>query len=77
MREVRDRLLLEGLAEAEGIEVVDAELDARVEAMAREQGVDAKTLRGAYGEGALERILRAELIGEKSLDFLASRAKVA
>jgi trigger factor len=75
-REVRERLLLEALAEAEGIEVDDAEVNARVEAMAEEQGVDAKTLRGAYGEDTLERILRAELLEEKSLDFLAAEAKV-
>jgi trigger factor len=75
-REVRERLLLEALAEAEGIEVDDAEVNARVEAMAEEQGVDAKTLRGAYGEDTLERVLRAELLEEKSLDFLAAGAKV-
>jgi trigger factor len=75
-REVRERLILQAVAEAQGIEVEDAEVDARIEAMAGQQGVAPAVLQRAYGDEGLKRSLRSQLSDEKVLDFLAGRAKV-
>ena len=75
-REVRERLILEAVAEAQGIEVEDVEVDARIEAMAGQQGVSPAVLQQAYGDEGLKRSLRSQILAEKVLDFLTGRAKV-
>jgi trigger factor len=75
-REVREALLLEAVAEQQALEVDAAEADAKIEAMAAEQGVEAAVLRRAYGEEGLVRAIQVQLLEEKALDFLASEAKV-
>ena len=75
-REVREALLLEAVAAAENLEVSEEELNARIEEMASQQGMDAATLRRAYGDDGLERALRVQMGDEKALEFLAARAKV-
>jgi trigger factor len=75
-REVRESLLLEAVAEAQGLAVEDAELDARIERMAHDQGVAPERLKKLYQERGLAEGLRARLRDEKALEFLGSRAKV-
>jgi trigger factor len=75
-REVREALLLEAVAEREGFEAADAELGARIERMAREQGIAPERLRKLYEERGLMPGLRVRLREEKALEFLTSRAKV-
>jgi trigger factor len=76
-RDVRETLILEAVARANGIEVDDSEVDARIEEMASQQGMDVAALRKALGEESFARALRAQLADEKVLDFLVGEAKVA
>jgi trigger factor len=75
-REVREGLILEAIAKREQIEADDAEVDAKIEAMAAEQGVDSATLARAVGDTDLRRAMSAQLVDEKVLAFLAGKAKV-
>jgi trigger factor len=75
-REVRETLLLDAVATECEIAVDDAEIDARIEALAGEQGIDPRALRQAYGEDALARAMRGQLVEDKALDFLIAEAKV-
>jgi trigger factor len=75
-REVRERLILEAVAEAKSIEVDDAEVDARIEEMASQQDVDAAAMRRAAGDEDFVRALRAQLVEEKVFDILLGEAKV-
>jgi trigger factor len=75
-RQVREGLLLEAVATSENLSIEPGDVDARVEEMAQEQGIDAGRLREAYGGEAFERGLEAQLRDEKALEFLVARAKV-
>jgi trigger factor len=75
-REVRESLLLEAVAERQGLRGDDAELDARIERMAHDQGVAPERLKKLYQERGLSEGLRVRLRDEKALEFLSSRAKV-
>jgi trigger factor len=75
-REVREMLILEAVAQAESIEVDDSEVDARIEEMASQKGADAAQLKQATGDKAFVRVLKAQLLDEKVLDFLVGEAKV-
>jgi FKBP-type peptidyl-prolyl cis-trans isomerase (trigger factor) len=56
--------------------VEDAEVDARIEQMARDQGIDPARLRQAYGERGMRDALRAQMLEDKALEFLVAEAKV-
>jgi trigger factor len=76
-REVRETLLLEAVAKAQGLEVDDAEIDAHLAEMAAEQGgADAARLRKLYEERNLLEGLRAQLLDRKALSWLCEQAKV-
>jgi trigger factor len=75
-REVREMLLLEAVAKAEGITAEDEEVEARIEGMAHAQGITPAALRQALGEGDLRGALRAQIVDEKALDLLSREAKV-
>jgi len=75
-REVREALLLEAVATQEGLTADDAELDARLEAMAAEQGVEVAKLRKAYQEAELLEAVRVQLLDEKALALLAREARI-
>ncbi len=59
----------------EGISADESEVEARLQAMAGEQGLATGSLRETYGEGLAE-ALRAQLCEEKALEFLAAQAKI-
>jgi trigger factor len=75
-REVRESLLLEAVAEQQGFEASDAEVQARVESIAREQGIAPARLAALYEERGATPGLRVRIREEKALEFLTSRAKV-
>jgi trigger factor len=75
-RDVREALLLEAVARAEGIEIEAAEIEARIEQMARERGTTPARLRKSFSEGMLEEVVRIELRDEQALARLADRAKI-
>ena len=76
-REVRESLLLEAVAAQQGFAADDAEVAARLEAIAREQGIAPARLAALYEERGLTPALRVRIREEKALEFLTSRAKVA
>jgi trigger factor len=75
-REVREYLLLEAVAKSQQLEVAEAEVEAKIEEMASEQGIDAAVLRQAYGGDDLNRAMRAQLRDEKALAFLVDEARI-
>ncbi len=75
-REVREALVLEAVAEAKALAVDDAEVDARLVAIAAEQKVDAARLRKAYREQGLLEAVRAQLLDEKALEALCRDARI-
>jgi trigger factor len=76
-KEVRESLLLEAIADAEKIEVADAQLDERIAQMARDQGLAADRLRKQYGERGMLEGLRGRLRVEAALDRVLALATVA
>jgi len=73
-RRVKLRLILEQIAEAEGIEVDQSDVDARIEKTAAENGVPPAELRQKLArEDTLNR-LRSLLRAEQTLAYLLSRA---
>jgi len=76
-REVRDALLLEAVAAQQGFEAADDEVQARIDQIAREQGIAPARLAALYEERGLTPALRVRIAEEKALEFLTSRAKVA
>ena len=75
-REVREALLLEAVAAQQGLEAADDEVAARIEGIAREQGMAPERLKKLYDERNLTPGLRVRIREEKALEFLTSRAKV-
>jgi trigger factor len=75
-RDVRESLLLEAVAEQQGLATGDAELDARIQRMAHDQGIAPERLKKLYQERGLIDGLRLRMRDEKALEFLGSRAKV-
>jgi len=70
VQEVKAALLLEKIAEEEKIEVVDAEIDREVEALAEQSKQTPAAIRSRLTrDGALDRI-RNRIRNEKTLDFL-------
>jgi trigger factor len=75
-REAREGLLLEAVAKHQKLLVDDAEIEARIQRMAQEQGVDPAKLRKAYREADLLETIRAQLADEKALEYLCREAKI-
>jgi len=75
-REVRETLLLEAVARAQGLEIGDDEIEAKLAELAREGGPDAAQLRKLYEERKLMEGLRAQLRDRKALAWLCGEAKV-
>jgi len=75
-REVKERWLLDAVAEARQIAAPAAAIAEQVEKMASAQGVTPARLREQVGEELLEASIRDDLRREKALDFLVSAAKV-
>ncbi len=75
-REVREVLLLEAVARAQGLGAEPEEVEERIGEMARREGMKPEALRKAYGDEALREGLRSQLVEDKALEFLASQAKV-
>jgi trigger factor len=75
-REVREALLLEAVAAQEGLTADESELEARLEAMAQEQGVEPAKLRKAYQEADLLEAVRVQVLDEKALALLVREARI-
>jgi len=75
-RDVREMLVLQSIAQREGIEVADEEIAARIDALIGETERGAARARELREDEQLQAALRLQLRDEKVLDFLASTAKI-
>jgi trigger factor len=75
-RDVREMLALQAIAKAQGIEVEDDEVRARIDELVGESEPQAARLRGLREDEQLREGLRLQLRDEKVLDFIASTAKI-
>jgi trigger factor len=73
--EVRGALLLEAIAEKEGLKVEPTEVDARIEALAKESEQAVSQVRKAFKDANQRRSLELRIREEKTVEFLRSRAK--
>jgi trigger factor len=74
-QEVRGTLLLEAIAEKEGLKAEEADVTARIESLATEAGPQAAALRRHYQNPDQRQSLALRLREEKAVEFLKSRAK--
>jgi len=75
-RQVRESLLLDAVASAEGLEASPEDIEARLEEMAEQQGIPAARMRQVLGPEQIDRALEGQIVDEKAVEFLAARAKV-
>ena len=75
-RQVQATLLVERIAQREKIEVSDKDIQDRVEKVARAAGDRAKSVREYYARPDARDDLRAQLVFDKTLNFLLERATV-
>jgi trigger factor len=73
--EVRGALLLEAIAEKEGLKVEPAEVEARIEALAKESEQALSQVRKAFKDANQRRSLELRIREEKTVEFLRSQAK--
>jgi len=72
---VRAGLLLGAIARQQQIEVTDADIDARLDAIAQETGKHVAKVRADY-QGERRDGLRRQLLERKLLEYLASQATI-
>jgi trigger factor len=75
-RQVQATLLVEKIAQLEHIEISDKDVQERVDALARAAGERAKTLREVYARAEARDDLRAQMVFERTLEYLLERAIV-
>jgi trigger factor len=75
-RQVRAALALETLADREKLEISDADVEERIEAMAGQAGEHADRLRAAYRKEEVRDELRSRLVRERALEWLVARAAI-
>jgi trigger factor len=76
-QEARATVLLRAIAEREGVEVTDADIQKRVAELAAARQTSAKKLRAELEQNQQIHGVRAQLLEEKTLDKLVSQAKIA
>jgi trigger factor len=75
-RDVREMLALQAIAKAQGIEVADDEVSARIDELVGEREQQAARLGELHEDEQLREALRQQLRDEKVLDLLAPTAKI-
>jgi len=74
-RAVKSQLVLEAVAEAEGMDASDAEIEAEINRQAERAGRDSEEIKKALGEGR-ESVIRGDILRTKALAFLVEHADV-
>jgi trigger factor len=75
-KEVRGSLVLEKIAEIEKLSISEAEVEASLEKTAAQLNQRVDTVKNYYQKQGLLEDLRAQILEEKTLDFLLSKAKI-
>jgi trigger factor len=73
---VRGSLILEKIAEIEKLSISEAEVDARLEKTAAQLNQRVDAVKSYYEKQGLLEDLRVQILEEKTLDFLLSKAKI-
>ncbi|MGH7795670.1 MAG: trigger factor [Candidatus Binatia bacterium] len=76
MRQVQATLLMEKIAKLEKIEISDKEVQERIDHLARAAGERSKTVREVYSRPDARDDLRAQLVFDRTVDFLLERAQI-
>ena len=76
LRQVQATLLVEKISQLESIDVSDKEVQERVENLSRAAGDRAKTVREAYSRPDTREDLRAQMVFDRTLNFLLERALI-
>jgi trigger factor len=76
IRQVQATLLVEKIAELENIGVTDADVQERVDQVARAGGERAKSIREFYSRAEARDELRAQLVFDRTVNFLLERAQI-
>jgi trigger factor len=72
----RASCVLDGVARQEGIEVTDADLEAKIAEMAEQRGQPVEAIKGYIEQENASAVLTARIQEEKTLDWLLDNAKV-
>ena len=75
-RQETSRLILDAVAKVESIEVTEEEIDARIARDAERMGEKVEALRARLREHSGQQALVAQMVREKSLDYLTSIANI-
>jgi trigger factor len=75
-KEVRSSLILEKIAEIEKFSVSEAEVEAKLEKTAAQLNQRVEAVKNYYEKQGLLEDLRVQILEEKTLDFLLSKAKI-
>jgi len=75
-RRVREALLLEAVAGAAELEASDEEIDARLDEMARSQGIDVERMRALAAAQGWRAAIAAEVVDRKALEWLVEQAQI-
>ena len=75
-KEVQGSLILEKIAEVEKLSVSEAELEEKFEKLATQTNQRVEVVKNFYQKKDLGEDLRAQILEEKTLDFLLSQAKI-
>lgn len=76
VRQVHATLLLEKIAQTENIELADKEVQERIDGLARAAGERGKAVREFYSRPDARDDLRAQMVFDRTVEFLLERAKV-
>lgn len=76
LRQVQATLLMEKIARLEKIEIPDKEVQERIDALVRAAGERGKTIREFYSRPDSRDELRAQLVFDRTVDFLLEHAKI-
>jgi FKBP-type peptidyl-prolyl cis-trans isomerase (trigger factor) len=74
---VRVKLVLERIADQEGLTVDDAEVDAALAGIAVHSGRDVAEVKKFYEEHDLKGILRRELLDNKTMKMVVDKAEIS
>ena len=75
-RQVQATLLVERVAQLESIHATDKEIQDRIDALARAASEKGKALREYYGRAEAREELRAQMVFDRTVDFLLARARI-
>jgi trigger factor len=76
LRQVQATLLVEKISVLESVTVSDDEVRERIDNLVRAAGERAKTVREVYSRPEAREDLRAQMVFERTLDFLLERATI-